>query len=86
MMQLDLGGRIAIVTGAAQGISRAIAQGLAASGARVLALDRNEAGLSAADGIETAVVDVTDAAVIAAALERMGMVDTLVHSAGGVCG
>ena len=86
MMRLDLEGRVAVVTGAAQGIGRAIARGLAASGARVLGFDRDEAGLAAAGGIETAVVDVTDAAEITAALADFGTVDILVHSAGGVCG
>lgn len=87
MMQIDLGGRVAVVTGAAQGIGRAIASGLAGCGARVLAVDRDEAGLAAvADGIETAVLDVTDAASIASALGDVGAVDILVHSAGGVCG
>ncbi len=88
MMQVELAGRAAVVTGAAQGIGRAIAQGLAASGARVLAVDRDAAGLQAmaAAGIATAVLDVTDAAAIAAALGRFGPADILVHSAGGVCG
>ena len=88
MMRVDLGGRSAVVTGAAQGIGRAIAQGLAACGARVLATDRDEAGLAAVtgQGITTAVLDVTDTASIAPALARTGSVDILVHSAGGVCG
>jgi len=85
MMRLELAGRVAVVTGAAQGIGRTIAQGLAASSARVLAFDRDEAGLSPIDGVETAVVDVTDATAIAAALGSSA-VDILVHSAGGVCG
>ncbi len=88
MMQVALAGRHAVVTGAAQGIGRAIAQGLAASGARVLAVDRDAAGLEAVAGgaIATAALDVTDAGAIAAALGGFGPVDILVHSAGGVCG
>lgn len=39
-----LAGRLALVTGAAQGNGRAIALGLAASGARVVVTDLNEAG------------------------------------------
>ena len=88
MIAVALEGRAAVVTGAAQGIGRAIAQGLAASGARVLAVDRDAAGLAAVAGagIATATVDVSDAGSIAAALGSIGAVDILVHSAGGVCG
>jgi 3-oxoacyl-[acyl-carrier protein] reductase len=87
-MQIGFAGRRAVVTGAGHGIGRGIAQRLAALGARTLALDINAAGLAetAAEGVETAVVDVTDAAAIAAALGGFGPADILVHSAGGVCG
>ncbi len=87
-MNIDLTGRLAVVTGAAQGIGRAIATGLAACGASVLAVDRDAAGLSAvaSERVRTAAVDVTDATSIAAALGSLGTVDILVHSAGGVCG
>ena len=87
-MKIDLTARTAVVTGAAQGIGRAIARGLAECGANVLAVDRDRAGLAAvaSDQIRTAELDVTDAASIAAALGGIGTVDILVHSAGGVCG
>jgi NAD(P)-dependent dehydrogenase (short-subunit alcohol dehydrogenase family) len=39
-MQVELGGKVALVTGAAQGNGRAIADGLAANGARVIYTDR----------------------------------------------
>lgn len=87
-MRVDLDGRLAVVTGAAQGIGRAIAHGLADCGARVLAVDRDGTGLAAAAGagIETLVLDVTDSGSIAAGLAGAGPIDILVHSAGGVCG
>ena len=88
MMQVALAGRCAIVTGAAQGIGRAIATRLAGCGARVLAVDVDAAGLTAlgTEAMQTAVLDVTDTAATASVLAGFGGADILVHSAGGVCG
>ncbi len=44
MNMFDLGGRVAIVTGTAQGMGRAMATALAEAGADVVLLDRNTAG------------------------------------------
>ncbi len=44
-MQIDLSGKIALITGAAGGIGRACAQTLAEAGAFVVAVDLNEAGV-----------------------------------------
>jgi 2-hydroxycyclohexanecarboxyl-CoA dehydrogenase len=89
-----LAGRVAIVTGAASGIGRAIAVALAREGARVAVADLNEAGgADAARAIEkdggTARawrVDITDAGAVAAMVEAVvshwGAVDVLVNNAG----
>ena len=83
--------KIAIVTGAGQGIGRAIAQKLAAEGATVVATDRDEAMATATatvlggEAVGLA-ADVTDReAVEAMALavrERFGRIDVLVNNAG----
>ncbi|SER74991.1 NADP-dependent 3-hydroxy acid dehydrogenase YdfG [Streptomyces sp. yr375] len=90
----SLGGRTAVVTGAASGIGEAAAVLLAASGARVALLARREDRLEAvaekirADGGEALVVvaDVTDGASVDAAADRIhaayGRVDLVVNNAG----
>lgn len=84
-MRIEFSGQHAIVTGAAQGIGRAIARGLAAAGATVLAVDRDGAGLAqVGPGIATRTTDLSDRAAVAEALS--GPCDVLVCAAGGVCG
>ena len=86
MGQLD--GKVAVVTGAAQGIGRAIADGLAAEGARIVVVDLQRAEETAAaypDGVGLT-ADVADEAdverVIGEARERCGSIDVLVNNAG----
>ena len=69
----------AIVTGAASGIGRAVAQRLLAEGTRVLAVDRREPAL---DGADAHVCDLTIAAERALLVEAAGDVDYLVNAAG----
>ncbi len=83
-----LDGKVAIVTGAAQGIGHAIAQGLAVEGARVVVADLRRAEEAAAafkDGIGLT-VDVADEAAVQRmvdeTVERCGGLDILVNNAG----
>jgi 3-hydroxybutyrate dehydrogenase len=77
--------RTALVTGGASGIGRAVAQRLAEAGARVVVLDRDEAGAKevAADVAgEHLVADLSDPDVVdTLGLEALG-VDILVNNAG----
>ncbi|MDO6731169.1 SDR family oxidoreductase [Marinovum sp. 2_MG-2023] len=75
------------VTAAGQGIGRAIAIGLRAAGHEVFATDLRAdllADLRSDHGIETAQLDVTDPAAIAALQERLSQTDMLFHCAGFV--
>ena len=69
----DLSGRVAIVTGTAQGIGSTIAAALKVAGATVHGCDRDT-------------VDVTDAGQVDAFVRSVGIVDILVNNAGGVVG
>ncbi len=67
--------RVAVVTGAGSGIGRAVVFGLAASGARVVAADLDDAAAAATagaqDGIVAHQVDVGDAAAVDALRDRV---------------
>src|SRR3954453_6020729 len=84
----ELDGKVAIVTGASQGIGNAIAHGLAAAGARIVVADLRGAeaaaeafpegvGLTADVAEEAAVQSLVDTTV-----ERCGSIDVLVNNAG----
>ncbi len=90
-MNLRFDDQTVIVTGAAHGFGRAIAQAFAALGARVHACDVLTAELEqtragASGHVETHVLDVTDPAAVRDVLGSLGAVRVLVNNAGGVLG
>lgn len=92
-MHIRHDGRVALVTGAAQGIGQAIAKGLQEGGARVHVADLDSAGLSAfanPNGLAAHVLDVSDRKAAGEAVRdivaRDGRLDILVNAAGGVRG
>ena len=93
MNQIDLQGRVAVITGGAQGIGHATAERFLASGAKVVLWDMDAERLSAAvqalsqqGTVSGDVVQLTDEAAVAAAtagaLARHGRIDILVNNAG----
>ena len=90
MMQIDLSGRSAIVTGSTRGIGRAIAEALSGAGARVAIVGRDQAKAEAAAAAVTNAqgfaCDVGDPASVVALVEGVeksfGAVDILVNNAG----
>jgi 3-oxoacyl-[acyl-carrier protein] reductase len=92
-MHIRHDGRIALVTGAAQGIGQAIAKGLSDGGARVYVADLDAAGVDGfaqAQGLTAHVLDVSDRKAAGEAVSRIvareGRLDILVNAAGGVRG
>lgn len=94
-MQIDLTGKVALVTGASRGIGRAVATQLAASGAQMVINYRGQQAaaeavveaIRAAGGVATAVqADVAQATdverLMKATLDAYGRLDILVNNAG----
>ena len=86
---MSLEGKVAIVTGAAQGLGQAYAIGLAQAGAAVVATDRDDCSATVeqigGDKAFGLTVDVTDMAAVTAmaarASERFGLIDILINNA-----
>jgi 2-hydroxycyclohexanecarboxyl-CoA dehydrogenase len=93
MMDLNLSGRVAVITGGASGIGRAAASAFAGEGAHVAVWDLGDAAAAVAHEIRAEFpvrtigvsADVADEAAVAAAVERtvaeLGPIDHLVHAA-----
>ncbi len=79
-----LAGKKVVVTAAAQGIGRAIAELFAREGAEVIACDINETGLASLAGCTRRRLDVLDAQGIRDLAQQAGPVDALVNCAGMV--
>src|SRR4051812_9356156 len=89
-MDLGLNGRVALVTGASQGIGRAIAAELAAEGARVAVSSRSRERIEAAAAELGATAFVHDSAdvggaagLVEAVASALGPVEVLVTNTGG---
>ena len=90
-MNIDLRGRHALVTGSTRGIGRAIAESLAASGARVAVVGRDlaraeEAAAAIGNDAKGFAADVSDTAAIAKLVSDVegafGSIDILINNAG----
>jgi 3-oxoacyl-[acyl-carrier protein] reductase len=93
MNQIDLKGRVAVITGGAQGIGFAVAERMARSGAALALWDIDTAKLAEAQGalaklgsVSTHGVELTDDGAVQAAtgatLRQHGRIDILVNNAG----
>jgi NAD(P)-dependent dehydrogenase (short-subunit alcohol dehydrogenase family) len=87
-MDLELAGKVAVVTGAGKGIGLATTRALVAEGAHVIAGSRATDGLEQLDGVTAVAVDLAGAggpaSLIGRALEDHGRIDVLVNNVGAV--
>jgi NAD(P)-dependent dehydrogenase (short-subunit alcohol dehydrogenase family) len=93
-MDLDFNGKVALITGAANGIGRATALAFAKSGAKVIAVDRDSAGGEATTGVirqqggdaRFVAADVTKSVevqnYVRTALDAYGAIDCFFNNAG----
>jgi len=92
-MPLEFSNRLALVTGAAQGIGRAIARGLSDGGATLYLLDIDATGLAETSrslGAQHHSLDLSDRAAVTGIVDEIerssGPIHILVNAAGGVRG
>ena len=95
-MDLQIAGKTALVTGASQGLGRAIVKSLAAEGVKVFATARNEdllaslvseivaaGGVAPVTFVQDFVAEDGPQKIVDAALAAMGHIDILINNAGG---
>jgi NAD(P)-dependent dehydrogenase (short-subunit alcohol dehydrogenase family) len=87
-MDLELNGRVAVVTGASKGIGLAVVRALSAEGALVIAGARTVDTLTGLDGVSAFALDLVEPGgperLVREAVDRHGRVDVLVNNVGGV--
>jgi NAD(P)-dependent dehydrogenase (short-subunit alcohol dehydrogenase family) len=87
-MDLELEGKVAVVTGASKGIGLAIVRTLAHEGMKIVGGARTVDALEGIDGVTAVAVDLVDPAgsarLVDEAVERHGRLDVLVNNVGGV--
>ena len=87
-MDLNLDGKVAVVTGAGKGIGLAVTRALAAEGARVVAGSLSTDSLEGLKGVSPVAVDLSaqdgPAHLVRLAIEEHGQVDVLVNNVGAV--
>ena len=87
-MDLNLDGKVAVVTGAGKGIGLAVTRALAAEGARVVAGSRTTGSLDGLKGVTPVAVDLSApdgaAQLVRLAIEEHGQLDVLVNNVGAV--
>ena len=87
-MDLNLAGKVAVVTGAGKGIGMAATLALADEGAHVIAGSRTTGTLDGLKGVTPVAVDLTaadgPAQLIRRATEEHGRIDVLVNNVGAV--
>jgi len=87
-MDLNLDGKVAVVTGAGKGIGLAVTKALAAEGARVVAGSLTTSSLDGLKGVTPVAVDLSArdgaAQLVRLAIEEHGQLDVLVNNVGAV--
>jgi NAD(P)-dependent dehydrogenase (short-subunit alcohol dehydrogenase family) len=87
-MDLNLAGKVAVVTGASKGIGLAVTRALADEGARVIAGARSTEALEGIDGVTPVALDLAapdaPARLIGNAIEEHGRIDVLVNNVGAI--